>query len=106
MDRLILLLATGFYTGKIGWAPGSWGSLCGLLIWLTLRGLSPSSYLLVMLTILVAGFFIAGSAEKLLDRPDPGCIVIDEILGILITMTARTIPPPGCWASCYSGFSI
>ena len=37
--------------------------------------------------IFVVGFLTSGSAEKIIDRPDPGCIVIDEILGMFITLT-------------------
>ena len=33
------------------------------------------------------GALAAGSAEKIFDRADPGCIVIDEILGIFVTLT-------------------
>jgi len=41
----------------------------------------------------VIGFFVAGSAEKILDRPDAGPIVIDEIVGMLITLTMAPAHP-------------
>lgn len=82
-----MFLATGFYSGKIKKAPGTWGSLCGLLIWLLLKDLSLPAYLFMLVVVFWGGFLIAGSAEKLLDTPDPGCIVIDEILGIFVTLT-------------------
>lgn len=93
MNRLIILLATGFYSGKITKAPGTWGSLFGLLVWLALRGLPLASYLGMLLAVFVGGFLVAGSAEKLFDAPDPGCIVIDEILGIFVTLTAAPNHP-------------
>jgi len=93
MNQLIMLLATGLYSGKIGRAPGTWGSLFGLLVWLALRELSLASYMLMLLVVFVGGFLVAGSAEKLLDTPDPGCIVIDEILGMFITLTAAPNHP-------------
>ena len=33
MDRLIMFLATGFYSGKIPKCPGTWGSLAALVPW-------------------------------------------------------------------------
>ncbi len=83
-----MALATGFYVGKIGRAPGTWGSLFAFLPWLFIKDLPLPTYLLVLLALLVLGFFISGSAEKILDCPDAGCIVIDEILGMFITLTA------------------
>ena len=87
MDKLIVALATGFYSGKIPFAPGTWGSAFALIPWYFCRGLSLANYLIVLAALFVVGFLTAGSAEKILDRPDPGCIVIDEILGIFITLT-------------------
>ncbi len=83
-----MALATGFYVGKIGKAPGTWGSLAAFLPWLLIKDLPLPAYLLVLLAVLIVGFFVAGSAEKIIDCPDAGCIVIDEFLGMFITLTA------------------
>jgi phosphatidylglycerophosphatase A len=37
--------------------------------------------------LFVVGFLTAGSAEKIFDKPDPGSIVIDEIMGIFVALT-------------------
>ncbi len=87
MDKLIVALATGLYSGKIPFAPGTWGSAFALIPWYFCRGLSLANYLIVMAVLFVVGFLTAGSAEKILDRPDPGSIVIDEIMGMFITLT-------------------
>lgn len=87
MDRLIVAIATGMYSGLIPKAPGTWGSLFALLPWYFCRNLSLYHYLILLISLFILGFFSAGSAEKILDQPDPGCIVIDEILGMFITLT-------------------
>lgn len=87
MDRVIVAIATGLYSGMISKAPGSWGSAFAMIPWYFCRNLSFVNYLILLLVLLVVGTLAAGSAEKILDQPDPGCIVIDEIAGIFITLT-------------------
>jgi phosphatidylglycerophosphatase A len=74
-------------------APGTWGSLAALLPWLLIKDLPLPTYLVVLLAVFVVGFFAAGSAEKILDRPDAGAIVIDEILGMFITLALAPAHP-------------
>ncbi|OEU80827.1 MAG: phosphatidylglycerophosphatase A [Desulfobulbaceae bacterium C00003063] len=96
MNQLIMALATGFYIGMIPKAPGTWGSLAAFLPWFLLKDLPLPAYLIVLATVFVLGFFVSGSAEKILDRPDAGPIVIDEILGMFITLTLAP-PHPAAW---------
>ena len=96
MNQLIIALATGFYVGMIPKAPGTWGSLAALLPWFFLKDLPLPTYLTVLAAVFILGFFVSGSAEKILDRPDAGPIVIDEILGMFITLTLAP-PHPAAW---------
>jgi len=93
VNQLIMALATGFYVGKIAKAPGTWGSLAAFLPWFFMKDLPLPTYLLLLGALFILGFFISGSAEKILDRPDAGCIVIDEFLGMFITLTAAPDHP-------------
>jgi phosphatidylglycerophosphatase A len=83
-----MLIATGFYSGYLPKAPGTWGSLVGLLLFYLLHTLSLPVYLAVVAGLFVVGSFAAGEAEKILDNRDPGVVVIDEIVGMLIAMIA------------------
>ncbi len=96
MNQLIMALATGFYVGMIPRAPGTWGSLAAFLPWFFIKDLTLPAYLTVLATVFILGFFVSGSAEKILDRPDAGPIVIDEILGMFITLTLAP-PHPAAW---------
>lgn len=102
MDRLIIALATGFYTGRLPVCPGTWGSLAAIIPWLFLRHLSLPAYLLMLVIVFVVGFFVSGSAEKILDQADAGPIVIDEILGMFITLTLA----PDHWTAWILGFFL
>jgi phosphatidylglycerophosphatase A len=102
MDRVIVALATGFYSGRLPICPGTWGSLAAIVPWLFLRHLSLPGYLLMLVLVFVLGFFVSGSAEKILHQPDAGPIVIDEFLGMFITLTLA----PDHWAAWLLGFFL
>lgn len=102
MNQLIMAIATGLYSGKMKKAPGTWGSLAAFVPWFFMKDLPLGSYLLILVAVFVLGFFVSGSAEKILDSPDAGCIVIDEFLGMFITLLAVPASP---WA-CLLGFIL
>ncbi len=93
MDKIIMFLATGFYSGNLPKAPGTWGSLMALVPWFFMRNLPLPSYLILITVIFVVGCLLAGSAEKILDQADAGPIVIDEFVGMFITLIAAPAHP-------------
>lgn len=93
MDRLFMALATGFGLGYLPKAPGTWGTLLALPIHLLIVRLPPQGYTAALAIIIVIAIVAAGSAEKILDKPDPGSIVIDEVAGMLIAMIAIPAHP-------------
>ncbi len=105
MVQLIMFIATGAYTGYLPKAPGTWGTLVALPINLLLIWLSPAGYGLALLMILLVAVYTAGAAEKILDRKDPGAIVIDEIIGMLITLIAAP-PQPLIWLMAFLLFRL
>lgn len=93
MDKIIMFLATGFYSGNLPKAPGTWGSLVALVPWFFMRNLPLPTYLGMLAILFVMGCILAGSAEKILDQADAGPIVIDEFVGMFITLTAAPNHP-------------
>lgn len=102
MDRLLMFIATGAGSGYLPKAPGTWGTLVGLLLWWPLAGLSLAAYLAAVAVLFIVGVASAGAAEKILDRGDPGVVVIDEIVGVLIALTAVPVHP----AAALAGFAL
>jgi len=94
MRKPVMWLATGFGAGLSPQAPGTVGSLVGVLFYLAMAGLALPVYLSVLLALAVAGVWVCGRAGKILGVSDHPGIVWDEIVGLLITMTAT---PPGWW---------
>ncbi len=95
MDRFYMALASGAGAGYLPIAPGTWGSLLALPLHLLLVNLSPFHYTIALAAIFFIAVISAGQAEKILDRKDPGVVVIDEVIGMLITLIgAGTGPIP------------
>lgn len=85
------ILAFGFGTGLARFAPGTFGSLPGLLLaWLTL-GFGTYVQLLILAFLIVAGIYICGESARRIGVHDHGGIVWDEIAGMY--MTCLLAPP-------------
>ncbi len=85
--RLGLFLATCGYVGYAPVAPGTFGSAAGLLLFYAVRSSgSVAVELAVILAVFVAGVWSANVAERELGMVDPGPVVIDEVVGMLITL--------------------
>jgi len=85
MDRFILLFARGGGLGLAPKAPGTVGTLGGYP--LTLLLLVPGSfwvYLTGCILLVPFSAWICGEAERILDREDPGEVVLDEIIAVPI----------------------
>jgi len=97
-----MFIATGAYSGYLPVAPGTWGSAVGVLLWLLIGRLEAIPYLSVTGILFVVGVFSAGAVEKIVDRPDPSIVVIDEIVGQLIALSLVPAHP----AAALAGFLL
>ena len=86
-QKSVMFLATGCYIGNISFAPGTFGSVLGLLLCFFLSKIDFSIAVLLTLIFILCAIWIANEAEKIIDLKDPGCIVIDEIAGIILTLS-------------------
>jgi phosphatidylglycerophosphatase A len=86
LAKLATFVATVGYVGFIPIAPGTFGSAVGLLIYAGVRATGSWTVEAVILaTALVAGIWASDRLEQQLGK-DPSAVVIDEVLGMLVTL--------------------
>jgi phosphatidylglycerophosphatase A len=100
-------VATVCGVGNLKPGPGTWGSLVtGLLWWGISRAVSPGTQPALAFTLAImvcaAGIPAATLVARSLGREDPGCVVIDEVAGQLITY----IGAPVTWQTLLVGFIL
>jgi phosphatidylglycerophosphatase A len=120
LDRLALGVAT-CGVGYVRIAPGTWGSMVGVGLYLMARLVWPAAFspraphpafaflqiafaLIALIGLTVVGIWAATRAEPLLGRKDPGPVVIDEVVGQLITYLF--IPANASWPLVVAGFFL
>lgn len=85
ITTLALLVATAGGVGYIPFAPGTFGSAVGLVLWAILPA-SPFVQCVAIAAVFVVGAWSGSIAERHFGRTDPGQVVIDEVLGMLVTL--------------------
>jgi phosphatidylglycerophosphatase A len=82
----ILFLAFGFGFGLVKKAPGTFGTLAAVPLYLLIAQSDNLIYSLITIVVTIAGIWICGQAADKLGEHDFGGIVWDEIAGYLITL--------------------
>jgi phosphatidylglycerophosphatase A len=109
VNGFLLWIAQGFGIGRIRVAPGTWGSLVGLL-WFALLLVPRSGAWFLGGTIagVAVSVWLCGNAEKTLNRKDPPSVVLDEIIAIpicfsgwlgIVWLKSSSWPAPGFFFS-------
>lgn len=82
----VLCLAFGFGSGLAKKAPGTFGTLAAIPIYLALMQTNVLIYSMATIICSLLGIWICGQAAEKLGEHDFGGIVWDEIAGLLVTM--------------------
>jgi phosphatidylglycerophosphatase A len=93
--------ATALGVGYAPFAPGTFGSAAGLLVWWLLPA-SPVVQGSAIVAVFVLGVWSASVAERHFNKTDPGFVVIDEVLGMLVTLLLN----PVGWGGAFAGFFL
>jgi phosphatidylglycerophosphatase A len=96
MHRFGLLLATCGYIGYIPFAPGTFGSAVGLAVFFAVRASGSVGLELGLIAVLFAvGIWSGTVAEHHFGGIDPGPVVLDEVVGMLITLALLPVNVTG-----------
>ena len=103
MTRAAVFVATVGYIGYAPVAPGTFGSAAGLALFFALRATGlPWVEPMAIVALFAIGSWAGNVAERYFGGIDPGPVVIDEVLGMLITL----VFVPVTWAGALVGFLL
>ncbi len=99
LNRFAYFIATGFGAGFAPLAPGTFGAIEGVGLFLAMSALplSPRGFLLLLIAVnivvYVVGVWAANRACEICGLEDPGQVVIDEVSGQLISLVPMAVAP-------------
>jgi phosphatidylglycerophosphatase A len=102
MRGFVIFFATWGGTGYSPVASGTVGTIAAIPLFLLFAQLPLYLYIFTLIPFFFFSCWVAGRAEEILCQKDCGKIVIDEVIGYLITMTAA----PATWKSVLLGFLL
>jgi len=103
MRRLGLFIATCGYLGYVPVAPGTFGSAAGLVAWAAVQTSgSHAVEVLVIVILFTVGVWSGTQAEHHFGDVDPGPVIMDEVVGMLITLAFL----PVNWTGAFIAFLV
>ena len=102
MRSFVILFATWGGTGYSPVASGTVGTLAAIPLYLVLARLPLPLYILTLVPFFFFSSWVSGLAEDIFAEKDSGKIVIDEVVGYLVTMTGFAVS----WQSVVVGFFL
>lgn len=92
-DQIVLFLACGCGLGWVPWAPGTFGSLGGLVLVYGLSWLPLWGQIATEIAVIVVGVWLCTRAGQILGVTDPGSVVWDEIAAFPIVFAGVALTP-------------
>jgi phosphatidylglycerophosphatase A len=102
MRRFIIIAATWFGTGFSPLASGTVGTLAAIPLYLLMERLPIFFYIMILAAFTLFSCWVSGRAEVIFNEKDSSKIVIDEVVGYLVTMIAA----PVGWKGVVLGFFL
>lgn len=85
LNFIIKTTTTFLYVGYLPFIPGTFASIVGIILFYFVKD-NIFLYILLTLILIALGFLFTGRAEKIFNKKDARCIVIDEISGMLLSL--------------------
>jgi len=87
MRNLIIIISTFFLSGYFPFAPGTFATLCFLpFYYLFFKDLPLIVYFVITVFLYFLGVWSSNYASAIYNKKDPSKVVIDEVVGFLVTM--------------------
>lgn len=101
-EKTVVFISTGAYTGRVPFAPGTFGTLAGIPF-IIIAWLLPESFTGIFTTLfIIASVYFADRASKILNDKDPKEVVIDEVAGYMVALSGITLS----FSSLVAGFAL
>lgn len=85
LKKITLFIAQGFGLGRAPAAPGTFGSLLGIAAYFVIQCFGWKIQIALVAILIIVAVITAHIGAKILNKEDPGSIVIDEVAGQVIT---------------------
>jgi len=85
-DQFVVFFTSGFYSGYSPIAPGTFGTLVGILYFIPFMFLDSATYFIALIALTGISCYTAHLSNAIHQKVDSGRIVIDEIVGYLFTL--------------------
>src|SRR3972149_4722217 len=87
MKREVMrVFATFFYLGYSPIAPGTAGTVGGIILFYLLSKFSPFIYISFLVGFIILSVWVSTKASCIFGESDPKQVVVDEVCGYLVTM--------------------
>jgi len=93
VDLAARVVATVFGSGYSAVAPGTAGSAVGVLLFWPMAAIAWRWQAAASAVLFVVGSLAAGRVARGVGRKDPGIVVVDEVVGQWVTLTALPFTP-------------
>jgi len=94
VNRVAVAIATWFGCGYFPWGPGTAGSVAAIAMAVLLHvylGSGRITFLILTLVLLWPAIWAATRTARLVQKEDPGLVVVDEVLGQWVTLLGAAV---------------
>lgn len=99
-------LSLGLGSGLLKPAPGTWGTLAALPVWLLFANTSPVIYGAILLLSSLIGIYLCGYTATAMGTHDHSAIVWDEFVGMWIALFLVPVTVPMTWLGVLIAFLL
>lgn len=85
LNLIVRTISTFFYVGYLPFFPGTFASAAGIILYYFVKE-SNFAYIFLTAALIFTGFIVCGRAERVFNKKDARCIVIDEVSGMLLSL--------------------